>query len=226
MSKLEMVRKAFKLAINTPLDLLRAGIVSLDPVLLRTELFASHRVRERQFITDMLPKGGVGAEIGVFTGMFSTVLLDRACPREIYFVDVWWKEFGPRYPDWGRYTDRGRLGTKTAYRAAAKRIAKHAGDARVELLVDYSAKFLAELPDHYLDWAYLDTSHSYEQTLEEVSLLQKKLKPGGILVGDDWNESPGHHHYGLSQAVNEVLASGGFRLIGLYPSKQWAIATS
>jgi hypothetical protein len=94
----------------------------------------------------MLPKGGIGAEIGVFTGLFSTVLLEIARPKKIYFVDPWWKAYGRNYPDWGRYTDYGRLSTKAAYEIALRRTASHSRGAVVDIQVDRSQAFLPRMP--------------------------------------------------------------------------------
>ncbi len=37
----------------------------------------------------MLPKGGVGAELGVWKGEFSVRLLKGAKPRQLYLIDPW-----------------------------------------------------------------------------------------------------------------------------------------
>ncbi len=36
------------------------------------------------------------------------------------------------------------------------------------------------------DFIYLDASHKYEDVCDDISNWYKKLKPGGILSGDDW----------------------------------------
>jgi hypothetical protein len=204
-------------------DVVRAGIV-FDIPLLRTELLGAHRVSDRRFLAEMLPKNGVGAEIGVFTGLFSTILLDVADPRQMYFVDPWWDAFGKFYPDWGSYNDHGRLETKVAYRAAKERIAKHTRkNANSEVVVGYSTSFLPTLSDGSLDWAYLDSTHSYEGTRDELALLKRKIRPGGILAGDDWYEDPMHVHAGVAMAAKEAVARGDYILIGAFACAQWAL---
>lgn len=173
------------------IDVLRVGSVLLDPALLRAEFLNNHRIRARVELANLLPKQSVGAEMGVFTGLFSTILLEVARPKKMYFIDPWWKEFGSHYPDWGLYTDRGKLSTAAAHRLASQRIKRHARETNVEILVEYSTRFLLKVPDNYLDWIYLDSTHSYEGTRAELSALRTKVKSGGIVAGDDWQETIG-----------------------------------
>src|SRR4051794_26759411 len=43
----------------------------------------------RQHVISMLPKGGVGAEIGVWKGEFSARLLTGTQPKTLYLIDPW-----------------------------------------------------------------------------------------------------------------------------------------
>jgi hypothetical protein len=204
-------------------DVLRTGPLHLDKSLLRAELTRNHRVSSRHFLAEMLPKGGIGAEIGVFTGLFSAVLLDVAKPSRAYFVDPWWEAHGPTYPNWGNYTDYGRLSTEVAYRTAVRRIDSHAHNARTEVLVDYSTTFFTKMPDRYFDWIYLDSTHSYEGTVKELELIKTKLKSGGILAGDDWHNDSTHRHYGITKAVLEAVSRGEYERVAHFPELQWTV---
>lgn len=186
------------------------------------EALADHRISPRRFVPKMFPSGGVGAELGVFTGLFSTQLLRYARPRKAYFVDPWGLAHGARFPDWGRYTAYGRLTTDDAEALARARIAAAAGDAETTIVVGYSTDFLESLPDDTLDWVYLDSSHSYAGTRDELALLSHKLKPGGIVAGDDWHADRGHRHAGVAQAVEEAVDEGRFALLGAFDEMQWA----
>lgn len=189
--------------------------------MLRAELYCNHRIWRRRFVARSFEKGGVGAELGVYTGMFSTQLLAIARPRLAYFVDVWWTVFGDRFPDWGQYTDFGRLGTRAAHAAAVKRIDRSAGGAETRVVIDDALAFLASLPDDHLDWVYVDTGHTYDENLAIVRALRPKLKRGGILAGDDWRKDPDHPHYGGTRALEELIAGGELQLIGEPRHGQW-----
>jgi hypothetical protein len=204
------------------IDILRAGI-ALDRSLLRAEFLHDHRVGRRAFVANLLPRRGVGAEIGVFTGLFSTILLGGARPRKMYFIDPWWKEYGSRYPDWGFYTDHGRLSTAVAHRIASKRIRRYTQENRAEVLVEYSTTFLPMVSDNYFDWIYIDSTHSYEGTRAELSALRTKLKSGGIVAGDDWQDDPAHPHAGVAKAVREALERREYESLMILPALQWMI---
>ena len=75
-----------------------------------------------------------------------------------------------------------------------------------------------------LDWVYLDSSHAYQHTVEELALLRRKVRPGGVIAGDDWQPDPSHPHHGVHRAVMELVSSGSCEV--LYADagdQQWAI---
>jgi hypothetical protein len=205
------------------MDVVRTGQVPSDLSLLRAEFLCDHRVSGRLSLANLLPKGGVGAELGVFTGLFSATLLDVARPREMHFVDPWWKEFGQTYPDWGLYTDKGKLGTQAAHDIAARRINGHANGTAIKIEIGYSTEFLLSQPDRYFDWVYLDSTHSYDGTRSELDILKAKVKAGGVVSGDDWHDREDHPHFGVAKAVRESLTRGDYEFVGTFPALQWAI---
>ena len=86
-------------------DIFYSGHVPRDFNIFKAEMKAKHRVRERLFLLQYLPGNSTGAEIGVFTGLFSAVISRQQKFSKVTFVDPWWRMYGERYPDWGSYTD-------------------------------------------------------------------------------------------------------------------------
>jgi len=209
--------------IPNSIDVLRAGIVVLDRSLLRGEFLYHHRLGARAYLANLLPKHGVGAELGVFTGLFSTILLGTARPEKAYFIDPWWKEYGSQYPDWGSYTDHGRLSTTVAHRVASERIQRCAHETKVEVLVEYATTFLSKVPDNHFDWIYLDSTHSYEGTRAELLALRNKAKSGAVIAGDDWQNDPAHPHAGVAKAVREAVERREYESLMTLPALQWMI---
>ncbi|WP_144292162.1 class I SAM-dependent methyltransferase [Rhodoligotrophos appendicifer] len=193
-----------------------------DPVLFNLELKVHHRARERRFLFKYIPPGSVGAELGVFSGLFSVQLARLPKIAKITFVDPWWKAFGDHYPDWGAYTAHGRLTTRAAYDAARRRIDRVDLPGR-DIAIGHSQDWLASLTDESLDWVYLDSSHAYEETSRELALLARKIRSRGIVLGDDWHPDPNHVHHGVAQAVHEAVRSGDFEIIMCGQKKQWAL---
>ena len=182
-----------------------------------------HDYPTRADFLDRLPKDSVGIELGVFKGEFSADILRVAKPKELHLVDAWWTEWGDNYPDWGDYTDFGRLGTKEAYEQTLQAVAAERGSSKVLVHVGDDVAYLEDLADGYLDWSYLDSSHEYEHTKQELEVLRRKTKPNGIITGHDWQEDPTHMHHGVLRAVTEFCATHGWEIVILDNHLQWMI---
>jgi hypothetical protein len=202
-------------------DILLSGYMPTDASLLKAEIRANHRVRSRMFMLQFIPPNSVGAELGVFSGLFSSLLAGHSNVARITFVDPWWTAFGDYYPDWGAYTDFGRVKTRAAYAASERRVLQHRMPNRF-IEVASSCDWLASQADESLDWVYLDSTHSYQGTKQELVLLKRKLKDRGLILGDDWQDE-GHKHHGVCVAVNEFLRESDFKVIICGRELQWVL---
>jgi hypothetical protein len=201
-------------------DILMSGHVPMDWSVLKAEICIDHRVRNRLFILSFIPPRSIGAELGVFTGLFSSRLAEHPNVLRVTFVDPCWTLYGDCYPDWGRYTDYGRLKTRAAYSVAKHRILRHPLPNRsVEVATSYD--WLAAQADESLDWVYLDSTHSYEGTKRELALLARKLKHGGLILGDDWADTGPHQ--GVFLAVNEFIKHSNFKVVICGHEIQWVL---
>lgn len=69
--------------------------------------------------------------------------------------------------------------------------------------IEMTSKEAAEhIGDRFLDLVFLDALHDYDHVMEDIKLWQPKIRPGGILCGDDYNQA---HCEGVKQAVDEVF---------------------
>ena len=177
----------------------------------------------RKRVLRTLPRGAVAAEIGVFRGEFTDHILRITRPRELHLIDGWWIIFGERFPDWGPYSDGGRLRTRDAYEEARAVVRRRSAEDVCTFHVGDDVLLLQRFPDSHFDWVYLDTSHHYEHTLEELTILDLKVKPSGLIVGDDWQEDPDHRHHGVCRAVREFCGESQWELQRVR-AKQWFIA--
>ena len=73
----------------------------------------------------------------------------------------------------------------------------------------FSVEVLNSYPDNYFDWVYIDGNHLYPHVLEDILVSFKKVKPGGIVSGDDlfWKNSEGEMP--VRQAVREAMRQFG-----------------
>jgi hypothetical protein len=200
-----------------------ADLYSAHPELRSAEEDAEHRLEGRKDILRLATAGTVGAELGVFTGLFAETILETVRPAVLHLVDPWWLAYGERYPDWGAYTAAGTLSTRVAHDAAVARAEAARDDCDVHVHVATSADWLRNLPDASLDWAYLDSTHYYRETLDELELLHDKLRPDGIVLGDDWRPEPSDPHHGVFRAVHELVRAGKWDVLRVDEHLQWAI---
>jgi SAM-dependent methyltransferase len=198
-------------------------LYAAHPELYAAEHDADHRVEGRLGILSILKPATVGAELGVFTGLFAEAILEKVRPAVLHLVDPWWLAYGELYPDWGAYTAGGTLPTRVAYDAAVARTEAARGDCDVRIHVSASADWLRSLPNASLDWAYVDSTHYYKETLEELRLLRAKLRPDGRVLGDDWRPHPDNPHHGIFRAVHELVREGMWDIVRADEQIQWAI---
>ena len=46
---------------------------------------------------------------------------------------------------------------------------------------------LGGFPDGYFDWVYVDGNHNEPFVGQDLDLARRKVRPGGIIAGDDYN---------------------------------------
>ena len=180
------------------------------------------RIHRRLWILDHAKKGGVGAEIGVFRGHFSEPLGRILQPRVLYLVDPWTK-LGETF-GWGEdsaYTGYGKLTTRYAYLDTLRRV-RDLKDVEVRAIEAYAGEFIARLEEQ-LDWVYLDASHDYQSTLNELKMIDDVLVQDGVILGDDWQPARNHIHHGVFRAVHEFIRTRRYEIVAAGPAAQWCI---
>jgi GR25 family glycosyltransferase involved in LPS biosynthesis/predicted O-methyltransferase YrrM len=58
----------------------------------------------------------------------------------------------------------------------------------INTIVSESNRAVKSYNDNSLDFVFIDGNHSYDNVYEDITLWIKKLKPGGIISGDDYDE--------------------------------------
>lgn len=174
--------------------------------------------RRRDLFNTAIPTGGIGAEIGVHKGRLSHWILEHNRPRRLHLIDPWWKQ-DPSNWEWST----GDASPSRAGAALISSLSKQIDEGTVIVHVDYDENVLETIDDAYFDWVYLDTTHRYDDTRRELCLLMDKVKPGGLIAGDDWYDQDDHYHSGVRQAVEEVLEANSELELVYCSQNQWAL---
>ena len=155
----------------------------------------------REELLELLPKGGIVAELGVDEGEFSKSILGINKPKKLHLVDFWGSK---------RYNQDKRRKVETRFK-------KNIEANNLEINLGLSTEVVKGFQDNYFDWIYIDTSHSYKTTIEELELYRSKIKSNGFIAGHDyvmghWN---GMVRYGVIEAVYEFCVKYNWEIIFL-----------
>lgn len=142
----------------------------------------SRREKVRGRLLAHMPKGGVAAEIGVWEGHFSQRILAETEAKELHLIDPWL--YMPEFANTGFGRKKNEHLMEEKYLSVVE---KFKDDPRVQVHRATSDVALAALPDASLDWIYIDGNHNEPFIDNDLALALVKVKPNGIIAGDDFN---------------------------------------
>lgn len=159
----------------------------------------------RAVILDTLPKDSVGVEVGVWEGDMSAKLLQRVHPKKLSLVDPW--KFDPRFAAslFGGGSAKSQADMDAVWQKVCKRFATEIAQGVVSIHRCSSAEFAGSVPAEALDWVYIDGNHTYEFVLEDLRSWYPKVRPGGLVVGDDYDRPDAWWDDGVTKAVMEFV---------------------
>ena len=159
----------------------------------------------RALVLRMLPKGGVGAEVGVWKGDFSAQILATAQPKHLHLIDPWAMASDPAHAQaW--YADQRGADMDGIFAAVQDRFATEVDQGTVQIHRAPSETALAALPDASLDFIYVDGDHSYAAVRQDLDMAIQKTRSGGLICVDDYRSDKWWRD-DIIRAVNEVLGA-------------------
>jgi hypothetical protein len=151
----------------------------------------------------LVPSAANILEIGVFRGEFADVLLSLN-PARLILCDPWDGPSVSGDPDGNNVVG---VDLRQVYEDLKR---KHACDHRVLLLRGRSPLALKWIEPHSLDAVYIDGDHSYEGCKTDLVEALRLLKPGGWIMGHDYEMNPektqARYDFGVKRAVDEFCA--------------------
>ncbi len=158
---------------------------------------------DRIALLHQLPKGCVTCEVGVAFGGFSEKILEIVRPSRHFLIDSWMHQ--------GRYDDR-------AFVEVLKKFKTGLRSGQVSLIRADSVAGIHDLPGAGIDFIYIDTSHEYGATKQELAAARDKMTPTGLIAGHDYVAGNFNHElnryipYGVVRAVGEFMEKHDYAL--------------
>ena len=175
----------------------------------------SYETRE-DMIKGVVPVGGVGCEIGVYAGEFAEQLMRIAKPNKLILIDGW-DLIGPNLFTGDQDGNNCiSLSSETLFNVVTRRFS----NKNVEIMKALSHDAIPKIQDE-LDWVYIDADHSYEGCLRDLLLIEKKIKPNGLIMGYDFEMNmkkakvdwETKFNIGVGRAVKEFCNTRGWKVI-------------
>jgi hypothetical protein len=127
-----------------------------------------------EFIYEYLGKDLVGVEIGIWDGGNAEAVLNYIQPR-IYFMIDPYKEF--------KGSSKKQEEFDRTYEEMCKKFSYYPG---VIIMRKTSVEAAPGVVNN-LDFVYVDGDHSYDMKMKDMETWYPKIRPGGVLCGDDYN---------------------------------------
>lgn len=157
-------------------------------------------------------------EIGVAYGYHARHLLDRFPTLRYFGIDPYVSGYDPEDclpSDVAKlFDDSNPDDAMTRLEKAVRAGLRDYGD-RATLMRKTSALASLDFADHSVDLVFIDGDHTYAGALSDCENWVSKIRPGGILCGDDWLMKA------VASAVGDFARKRDFRVqfIGLKSSK-------
>ena len=191
-------------------------------------MMALHTNKDSAHIMHLIRKNTIGAEIGVWMGNTSTQFLKKGLKKfymvDPYSVEPYKNSSEMTYQEWlAKYQpitgEIAEAGFQKFYERVWKEIKsrfEHMNEVELcrETSDSFFERYLASKGHgnfEMLDWIYIDGNHSYEQCIKDLKNALNIVKPGGLIIGDDygWPDAK-WQKASVTKAVNEFVLSNDF----------------
>lgn len=180
---------------------------------LPNELLRKARVvSSRDALLTLIPKRKIFVEIGVALGDFSERVLRECDVRKFIAIDLFVLHDAPDM--WG-----GRVGQELRGRQHIdyyrERLATYLDEGRLDIMQGDSLECLNRMPDRSGDIFYVDANHSYLSVKAELALIERKIRPNGWIILNDYlmEDWITHTPYGVVQAANEFMIAKRWEML-------------
>ena len=120
-----------------------------------------------------------GVEVGTDQGLFAEVLCKDNPNLHLTCVDPW--SAGAYEPGASGVNEQQKY-FEERYQETVQRLKPY----NVSIIRKTSVEALKDIPDHSLDFVYIDANHDFLNFITDLQGWMKKVRPGGIISGHDY----------------------------------------
>ena len=139
----------------------------------------------KQLFDELQPLSG--AEVGVWKGHFASVLVPWVPSlRRYYLVDPWQHQ-----AEWNKPFNVKNETFENIFLEAMQRTrdSRTASSKKYVVMRGFSQDMARKFQDGQLDFVYLDGDHTANGTIVDLIAWYPKVRPGGLICGDDYTDT-------------------------------------
>lgn len=139
----------------------------------------------------------VGVEVGVATGYYSKHLCHYCPDFKLYSVDAWELFSGCTHNETQQDMDN-------LYEVARVKLAPFKNN---QIIRAWSMDAVRRFDDNSLDFVYIDAAHDYKNAYQDIREWSKKVRPGGLVSGHDYQDPNFKNKKGYEKEIYDVKAA-------------------
>jgi len=170
-----------------------------------------------ELIKTLVPKG-IGIEIGVKEGAYSSFILNNCSDLKLYLLDCWDQQDPKIYNDLNYNNSIHIENLKKTITNVFPHFKK------VRIIKGYSDEFVDLFPNNFFDFIYIDANHSYEAVKNDLIKWFPKLKNNGLFSGHDYLDGKDgiyETEYGVKSAVDEFAIKNNLKIFHTKENTPW-----
>jgi hypothetical protein len=156
--------------------------------------------RGRREVVNLISDGDICMELGVYKGDYANEILKRR-PSKLHLIDPWQSIID--IPSRWHAAPQSEM---DSFKSDV--INRFRDDDNVEISEKYSIDSVQDFKDGYFDFIYIDANHSYEHVKFDLNNWWPKLKSGGFMCGNAYENNDYQREildFGVVSAVDEFM---------------------